>query len=224
MSRDKDYIPINDAQFDAWQKNLLTRLGKGLLQQWDIPQSAYDALLPLQTEWGVRYAVTTNPDNRTHAQVLVKKEARTTFESALRAFIKAYLTYNPKVADDDREVLGLPVHKTGRRPAPVATDAPDSDTDTSVPGRVTIHFFEKGSNHKKGKPEGQHGGEIAWALSDVPPTRWDELTHSDIDTSSPFTLQFENNQRGKTVYYALRWENTRGEKGPWSEIRSVIIP
>jgi hypothetical protein len=31
-------------------------------------------------------------------------------------------------------------------------------------------------------------------------------------------------QRGKTVYFALRWENTRGEKGPWSEIMSAIIP
>jgi hypothetical protein len=30
--------------------------------------------------------------------------------------------------------------------------------------------------------------------------------------------------RGKKLYFALRWENTRGEKGPWSEIHSTIIP
>jgi hypothetical protein len=35
---------------------------------------------------------------------------------------------------------------------------------------------------------------------------------------------FENDQRGKTVYFALRWENTRGEKGPWSAIQIAIIP
>jgi hypothetical protein len=34
----------------------------------------------------------------------------------------------------------------------VAKDAPDADTDTSVIGRITIGFFEKGSRHKKAKP------------------------------------------------------------------------
>ncbi|MDR2362267.1 MAG: hypothetical protein LBD91_06005 [Prevotellaceae bacterium] len=29
---------------------------------------------------------------------------------------------------------------------------------------------------------------------------------------------------GKTVYFALRWENTRGEKGPWSDIMSATVP
>jgi len=28
---------------------------------------------------------------------------------------------------------------------------------------------------------------------------------------------------GKTAYYALRWENTRGETGPWSDVVSATI-
>jgi hypothetical protein len=85
-------------------------------------------------------------------------------------------------------------------------------------------FFEKSNGHKRGKPAGQHGAEIRWDILDAPPARWDELIHSDIDTSSPFTLWFEHDQRGKTVYFAARWENTRGKKGPWSDIFSAIIP
>jgi hypothetical protein len=38
------------------------------------------------------------------------------------------------------------------------------------------------------------------------------------------TLAFEGHDRGKTLYYALRWENTRGEKGPFSPIAAVIVP
>jgi hypothetical protein len=37
-------------------------------------------------------------------------------------------------------------------------------------------------------------------------------------------LEFEGHDRGKTLWYAARWENTRGLKGPWSPIESVIIP
>jgi hypothetical protein len=66
--------------------------------------------------------------------------------------------------------------------------------------------------------------ETGWLVCDTLPACWDELTHSAIDTNSPFTLSFENDQRGKTVYFAIRWENTRGEKGPCSEILNTIIP
>jgi hypothetical protein len=89
---------------------------------------------------------------------------------------------------------------------------------------VGIYFFELGSDRKKGKPPGQHGVEIRWAILETPPERWDELVHSEIDTNSPFTLAFERDQRGQKLYFALRWENTRGEKGPWTDIMNVAIP
>jgi hypothetical protein len=50
------------------------------------------------------------------------------------------------------------------------------------------------------------------------------LSYSEFNTKPPFTLSFHGEQRGKTVYFALRWENTTGEKGPWSEIENAIIP
>jgi hypothetical protein len=64
--------------------------------------------------------------------------------------------------------------------------------------------------------------EIAWIISDVPPTKWEELIHSNFDTRSPFILSFENDQRGKTVYFALRWENTRGEKKKVPGVRLLL--
>jgi hypothetical protein len=61
-------------------------------------------------------------------------------------------------------------------------------------------------------------------VSDVPILDADELVHSSFDTHTPFKLKFNGHERGKTVYFALRWENTRGEKGPWSAVISAIIP
>jgi hypothetical protein len=155
-----------------------------------------------------------------------------TMNTAEKAFIPYYrqlypgmLKGNPMVTDTDLEAMGLPKHSGGGgSDAPVATEPPGIDVDTSIIGRLGIHFFKKGHKHKKGKPAGQHGAEIRWMISDTPPARWNDLLHSDIDTHTPFTLEFENDQRGQTVYFALRWENTTGKKGPWSEIQRVIIP
>jgi hypothetical protein len=74
------------------------------------------------------------------------------------------------------------------------------------------------------KPKGVHGVEIAWEILDTPPVNWEQLTHSAFDTRTPAQLVFHGEQRGRTLYFALRWENTRGEKGPWSEIYGTIIP
>ncbi|MDR0694670.1 MAG: hypothetical protein LBF81_05165, partial [Prevotellaceae bacterium] len=164
-----------------------------------------------------------DPETRTKATVKTKQAIRKEFETELRKFCKPYLTYNPAVTAD-RENFGLPVHKTTRTPVPVATMPPDYELELSVPGRITFHFFEKGGKHAEAKPFGQHGAEIGWSLGGERPARWQDLSHSSFDTHSPLTLSFENDQRGQPLYFALRWENTRGEKGPWSEIQETMVP
>ncbi|MDR0743629.1 MAG: hypothetical protein LBF05_04640, partial [Tannerella sp.] len=68
------------------------------------------------------------------------------------------------------------------------------------------------------------GVEIRWAILSAPPGSIDELIHSSFVIHTPFTLTFDESERGKKVYFILRWENTRGQKGPWSEIVSAVIP
>jgi hypothetical protein len=69
-----------------------------------------------------------------------------------------------------------------------------------------------------------HGAEIVWAILPEPPKDISELIHSAFCTASPFRLEFKESDRGKTVYLCVRWENTTGEKGPWTAILSAIIP
>jgi hypothetical protein len=216
-------IPRKDADFNTAQEIIATTASTNRAQ-WGLDPTWLDAeLLPKKTEWDAAYAAYENPATRTPTITFVKTEKREAYEPLLRKLVKT-LQSDVRVTPDDLKGMGIVVPSSSRTPSPVATDAPDADADTSVIGRLGIHFFEKGSNHKKGKPAGQHGAEIRWAILDTPPVRWDELIHSEIDTNSPFTLAFERDQRGKMVYFALRWENTRGEKGPWSDIMSAVIP
>ena len=40
---------------------------------------------------------------------------------------------------------------------------------------------------------------------------------------TPYTLDLEGQDGGKTAHYMLRWESTRGEPGPWSETASATV-
>jgi hypothetical protein len=88
---------------------------------------------------------------------------------------------------------------------------------------LKIHFSDATSD-RRGKPPGVHGAEIRRAILPAPPQSISDLTEPAFDTQSPFKIDFDESQRGKTVYFCLRWENMRGEKGPWSEIVSAIVP
>ena len=192
----------------------------------DSPQMEWFSTVfdPAYTKFLVAYKAWEDPSERTPLKITDLDLAEKEFKPVYRLLYTGFLKTNPLVTDHDLEAMGMPKRNTKRKPSPVAAKAPDCDIDTSVQAHVTFHFFEKDGDHKRAKPEGQHGVEIGWVISDVAPTQWSELIHSGFDTRSPFTLKFESNQCGKTLYYALRWENTRGEKGPWSRITPVIIP
>ena len=115
-----------------------------------------------------------------------------------------------------------PVAPSTHTPAPVPETAPEAEIRFPAPSVIEIHFRNAGSD-SKAKPSGVHGAEIRSAVLNNPPSKMEDLVHSSFDTSSPIRLTFDIDQRGKTLYFAVRWENTRGEKGPWSEIHNVII-
>jgi hypothetical protein len=219
----RDFIPRKEDELLKWTVNFIGYLAPRTTQ-FNFPQEECNSIQTQFSDFEEKLRIAEEPATRTKLTVQDKNTARKLLEKTVRTAIKEFLTYNRLVNDTDRDGLGIPIHKTTRTSAPVAHEAPDVDVDTSVLAHVSIHFFEKGHKHKKAKPAGQHAVEIAWIIRDTLPTRWDELLHSVVDTSTPHTFSFENDQRGMRFYFALRWENTRGEKGPWSAIQSAIIP
>ncbi|MDR2690825.1 MAG: hypothetical protein LBB73_00750 [Dysgonamonadaceae bacterium] len=192
----------------------------------DSPQREWfdDVFDPACTAFFSAYKAWENPSERTPLKTTDLDVAEKGFKPEYRRLYTGFLKTSPLVTDHDLEAMGMPKRSTERKPSQVAGKSPNCDVDTSLPAHLIFRYYEKDGDHKRAKPEGQHGVEIAWSVTEIAPTKWSELTHSSFDTHSPFTLKFESDQSGKSVYFSLRWENTRGEKGPWSPITKVIIP
>jgi hypothetical protein len=154
---------------------------------------------------------------------LIKDEAREAAEHGMEAFANTSIRYNSKMKEEDKQDYGI--HTPDHTPTPVtAPDSyPEAEADTSVLRQVTIRFWDS-LTKKRGKPHGVHGAEIRWAILDHPPKSVAELVNSDFDTASPFTLKFDESQRGLRLYFCLRWETSTNLKGPDGEIYSAIIP
>jgi hypothetical protein len=217
-----DFVPRADKLFHAWLIALIAYLKQKYLI-WNIPEEEVNSLDMLTTDFDKALKIAANTVTRTKVTVQAKNDARKAVANRLRAVLKLYITYNRAVTDADRDAMGLPIHKTTRTPVADITTTPYAKILLPSPAVVEIDFRDSGSSGKA-KPRGAHGVETVWAILDSPPTDWEQLVHSSFSTHAPLRLTFNGSERGKILYFALRWENTRGKKGPLSEIFKVIIP
>ncbi|MDR2137959.1 MAG: hypothetical protein LBP50_00140 [Tannerella sp.] len=200
--------------------DVLARIGiTGPILAW------YNAdFLPAHTRFKAAFEQWQNPAERTPTKTVALTDAENDFVKVYRQLYTGYMKSNPLVTDEDLVGAGMPTrHTGGNTPAHKPDTLIVATTDTSKPAAVGLHYRDRQSTGTA-KPRGVHGAEIVWDVLDTPPADWSELRHSTFSTRTPAQLVFSGTQRGKTLYFSMRWENTRGEKGPWNEIESVMIP
>ena len=215
------YIPAKDADFLDWSRNILTQTAAHA-DGWNIPAGAVTLLQSAFDAYQAAYIKAQDP-NRGKVHTLKKNEARDALKAAMRSFLNERLRYNSAVTDDDRRSLGITIPDGIRTPQPAPATHPEFEIDTSELRQLTVRFRNNGSE-RLGKPKKAHGAEIRWDYRNAPPEDIDSLPHSEFATRSPHTLVFKEGERGKMVYICLRWENGKGEKGPWGEIIGAVVP
>jgi hypothetical protein len=218
-----DYIPRSDVDFLSWIKNLFAIVEENA-ELWHLSPASWAHINPpMITKYDVAYekAIGTN---RGKVDVKVKNIARDALKDATRKYVNEFLKYNSAITNPDRVRLGLRVPDTKRTPVHVPSTAPHVTTAHPYPCVVEFHVSDS-VNRRKTKPAGVRGFELVWVILDTAPTEWSQLIHSSFSTRvrTPFRITFSGYDRGKTLYFALRWENERGEKGPWSNIMNTII-
>ncbi|MDR1421229.1 MAG: hypothetical protein LBI86_12720 [Treponema sp.] len=220
----KDYIPDNDAKFNNWYKFMNQYVNAkcaGQSPEWThIPQDALAVQQAAYAAWYNAYSVTLSP--HTPVDTEAKNDAKKAAKAVIRPFVNQYLRF-PPVTDEDRTAMGIPNKDIKPTPVPKPEDIPEVEAQTPSPRTLSFRF--RRVNMKRwGKPDDVHGMELVWLISDTPPEKVKELVHSAFATKSPLELEFEEDERGKKLYYAVRWETEAMKKGKFGEIFSAIIP
>lgn len=169
-------------------------------------------------DWNDTYPLSQDINTRTKTATDNKDAARVAITEALRS------TYGdiPQSAltNEDRNTLRLEARNTARTPSPVPNTRPVGQVNTSNRLEHVISFTDDGGAHAR--PKGVRGCQI-WCKVGEPVVNLDELSYLGTDTSSPFIQRYGVDKAGKTIHYWLRWENTRGEVGPWSNVVTATV-
>jgi hypothetical protein len=215
-----DYIPQKDSELVAWSTNFTTEVVIHA-PAWDIPSDEVSDLQIANTTFATLHAKADSPAKNSII-VAEKNAARKTLVTMIRALADFRLR-NPIITDAQRIALGLHVRDTTPTTIDVPKNRPELNIDVLDVRRLKVVFHDMGSD-SKAKPYGVNGAVIVYAVLDTPPADITLLTRSVLATRTPHTLEFTEEERGKTVYVAICWQNEKGQRGPWSEIESAIIP
>jgi hypothetical protein len=215
-----DYIPQRDSELVAWSANFSSQVSLNA-PMWEIPPHEADDLRMAADTFAALHAQADSPA-KTSIIVAEKNAARDALITIIRT-LAGFRLKNPVITDAQRIALGLHVHDTTPTTIPVPKTRPELDIDVLDFRRLKVLFHDMGSK-STAKPYGVNGAVIIYAVLDAPPADVSALTRSVLATRTPHILEFTEEERGKTVYVAICWQNEKGEKGPWSEIESAIVP
>jgi len=215
-----DYIPRKDSELVQWGNNFADKLAL-YAGKWNIDPDVVAALAAALAAFKLWVAITDSPE-RNKVNVSAKNGARKEFVRQIRALANFQLR-NPVITDAQRIELGLRVHDSKPTPILPPTEVPVLEIELLGPRRLSFVFFSPDSE-SKAKPYGINGAVIVYGVLDTPTTSQDNLPHSVLATRTPHTLELTAADRGKTVYFAVCWQNEKGQRGPFSEVGSTIVP
>jgi hypothetical protein len=217
MANRMDWIPTQEEKLvdlmTIWQTKLADR---ALQTAYGWPQdecTAVKGAMTAFTDARVAYQAAPTKANRTE-----KDELKKVAVDGMRKFSRERVRNNSKMNDGQKQELGVTVSDREPSPVPVPDAGPDSEAEISAksPGVVKVRYLGA-------KPYGVDRVEIAWSVSQAAIDSPDQLSNNSTFSRNPWERTFPAADRGKKLYYSLRYLTKEGASH-WSDVREVVIP
>lgn len=216
-----DYIPRDKAGRAAWLANFAAKLQSNQAAL-GLKNDQVSAITDKQT------ALTTAAQELADAEATFNaKQAafNTADEEAVRAARAQVrqIQANPNVTDALRAELGVPIRDTTpTAPAPL-TSRPVLTIDFSQRSQHILDYRDSETPTSRARPDNATGCEFRRHIGTAPPAGTGQFVYLDTDQSTPYIVQYGDEDAGKIASYIARWVHANGNKGPWSETVSATI-
>jgi hypothetical protein len=217
---DHDYIPAAEGGLLPFAKTLYA-YALAHFAGWGVP-SPQTVLEPPIAAFETAFTAYQAP-NHGKVDTLAKNEAKDALVHALRVYVQGYVARNPAVTDEDKELMGLPLRDTTPTPHP----APDLRPETGAePAGTGAHRVTAVNPHTQNKEKPPLVTGVAYARrvrgADEPKSLAEDMP-SEYQAGASRTYQYAEGDYGKVADYATAYENSTGQRGPWSNVTSLLI-
>ena len=217
-------FPRPDSHFTAYMNNYYAAVEKF----WSVQGFVESELEPLKdalSAWSAAFPAHVAAQNAAEAARQSKDAARRTLEAEARP-ITSFIQGFPKTTDADRATIGITVRDVSGTPTPIPTTRPQTLVQSGQRLMHTLRLTDESTPTRRARPKGVLGAEVWLTLIDAgqpAPTDPSALAFLTMATKPSIRVDFRSGDGGKIAVYMARSINTRGERGPWSEIAMATV-
>ena len=222
MSSGKNYIPNNDHDFLAWLEKLLAFASINC-GRWYIANPE-GFLSPLWEDFKAKLLKASDP-NCGKVDLFAAKEARRKTEKEARNFVQGFLARNQFVTSEDRVAMQLPLYDT--EPTTVADPVGLAKANVKYPNKGALELQLEHDGSTPADAKANYGFRIyhgVVAAGETPPASGMDLHESIFSRKKKVLFTYKPDDSGKTAYFCIRYENSKGKAGQWGALFSAIIP
>ena len=222
MAKSRDYISTSDNGLLDFAKNI-SLYGSSKCSKWGVPNPE-SMITDLLDDYEAKLNKSKQP-NSGDLDKKAKNVAKEKLIKALRSYIQGFVARNPNVTDEDKLAMRLPVYD--KEPTPVGKPLGEAEADVKYLGKKVMQLYIK---HVEGTPldeKADYGYKIYYGIyadSDTQPASGKDLHEHKFTRRKKEIFEFTPEDAKKTVYFCIRYENSKGETGPWGPMISATIP
>ena len=222
MTKSKDYIPSSDLAVLEFTKTIL---GYGSLNcgRWFVPNPE-STITELADDYEKKLQKCSDP-NSGIVDKKAKNVAKVKLVKALRNYIQGFVARNINVTEEDKTAMRLPVYD--REPTPVSepTGQPQANITLTRRAQLMVNIVpDAADQHDRRTNYGCRIYYGVYAAGEAPPESGMDLRHSLFTRKKKELFTFLPTDSGKTAYFSIRYENSKGKAGPWGPMAQALIP
>lgn len=216
-----DYIPAGDSDAIA-DGRVRIEYAEANLAELNLTLADITPLKNAHTVFETTYNVNAAKQAEASSTREAKDDGRENWETHDRAF-NGRMQSDLNIKDEQRAAMKLRVYDNVKTAAGTVSSFPVGRVDTGAKLRHEISWRDSGTPDSKAKPAGVFGCQILYKIGGEPPVDASECEEAAMDRNSPYLMEFEGADGGKTIFYLLRWISNSGEKGALSPLFSATI-
>ena len=215
------YIPSRDAELGQWATNFSSLISSSP-GTYGLVAGDATTIATYVNAFTTALAVVNNPGTKTKATVAAKDGAKAAMLDIVRPYAQQ-VRNNAGVSNADKTSLGVRIVDLTKTPVPPPNSSPLLNVLAATPGEHELRYADGNSPDSRSKPLGAIGLQLFVAVAAGSVNDPAVAPFRAFVTRQPYAVSFEPADNGKIATYFARWQNAKGQTGPWSNPISFTI-
>jgi hypothetical protein len=219
----ENIFPTSIQDFTEYFKAAVSK-AEANMEAYKILPEKLAAVMPYYAAYTRALAVASDPGTVTTSARRARDRARKALKPVWRAFLDENIRHNPLVPGADLEVFRLQgLDRSGVTPA-IPGSVPEVSVMYASAKRLEVEVIEHETGKKwKTRPAVGSFIYVAFTAAGEAPASEEEYRRQEVSRHCRHVVEFPFEQMARQVNIFARYVNSRGEEGPRSAVKTIII-